>query len=42
MAEIKKREARKIDIYKAWCKGCGICPALCSTGVLAKGEAGYL
>jgi 2-oxoglutarate ferredoxin oxidoreductase subunit delta len=37
----KKREKPKIDIYKAWCKGCGICVAFCPTGVLAKDEAGY-
>ena len=36
----KKREEPKIDIYKAWCKACGICVAFCPTGVLAKDEAG--
>jgi 2-oxoglutarate ferredoxin oxidoreductase subunit delta len=36
----KKREEPKIDIYKAWCKGCGICVAFCPTGALAKDEAG--
>jgi 2-oxoglutarate ferredoxin oxidoreductase subunit delta len=42
MAEIKKKkEGPKIDIFKAWCKGCGICVAFCPTGVLAKDEAGY-
>ena len=42
MTESKKRkEGPKIDIYKAWCKGCGICAAFCPTGVLAKDEAGY-
>ena len=42
VAETKKRkEAAKIDIYKAWCKACGICVAFCPTGVLAKDEAGY-
>jgi 2-oxoglutarate ferredoxin oxidoreductase subunit delta len=37
----KKKEIPKIDIYKAWCKACGICVAFCPTGVLAKDEAGY-
>ena len=37
----KKKENPKIDIYKAWCKACGICVAFCPTGVLAKDEAGY-
>lgn len=37
----KKREKPKIDIYRAWCKACGICIAFCPTGVLAKDEAGY-
>jgi len=42
MAEIKKKkEEPKIDIFRAWCKGCGICVAFCPTGVLAKDEAGY-
>ncbi len=36
----KKREAPKIDIFKAWCKGCGICVAFCPTGALARDEAG--
>ena len=37
----KKREEPKIDIYKAWCKACGICVAFCPTGALANDEAGY-
>lgn len=42
MAETKKpKEPPRIDIYKAWCKACGICVAFCPTGVLAKDEAGY-
>lgn len=36
----KKREEPKIDIYKAWCKACGICVAFCPTGALAKDETG--
>jgi 2-oxoglutarate ferredoxin oxidoreductase subunit delta len=31
----------RIDIFKAWCKACGICVAFCPTGALAKDEAGY-
>ena len=42
MAEAKKKKQEpKIDIYKAWCKGCGICVAFCPTGALAKDEAGF-
>lgn len=42
MAEPKKpKEPPRIDIFKAWCKACGICVAFCPTGVLAKDEAGY-
>jgi len=41
MAEVKKRRGeQKIDIYRAWCKACGICVAFCPTGALAKDEAG--
>ena len=36
----KKKEESKIDIFKAWCKACGICVAFCPTGALAKDEAG--
>ena len=35
-----KKEEPKIDIYRAWCKSCGICVAFCPTGALAKDEAG--
>lgn len=41
MVETKKREIPKIDIFKAWCKACGICVAFCPTGVLANDETGY-
>lgn len=37
----KKKDIPKIDIYKAWCKACGICVAFCPTGVLAIDEGGY-
>jgi 2-oxoglutarate ferredoxin oxidoreductase subunit delta len=36
----KKKDESRIDIYKAWCKACGICVAFCPTGALAKDEAG--
>mgnify|MGYP001027411623 CR=1 FL=1 len=37
----QKKEVANIDIYRAWCKACGICAAFCPTGVLARDEAGY-
>ena len=41
MAETKKKkETPKIDIFRAWCKACGICVAFCPTGALARDEAG--
>ncbi len=40
-AQKKRRDLPKIDIYKAWCKACGICAAFCPTGVLGRDEAGY-
>ncbi|MEJ2724076.1 MAG: ferredoxin family protein [Deltaproteobacteria bacterium] len=30
----KPRKAGKIRINREWCKGCGICVAFCSKGVL--------
>ncbi len=36
----KVKDVPDIDIYKAWCKGCGICAAFCPTGTLAMDEAG--
>jgi 2-oxoglutarate ferredoxin oxidoreductase subunit delta len=42
MAEEKQRKAPpNIDIFKAWCKACGICAHFCPTGVLGRDEAGY-
>ncbi|MCX5805876.1 MAG: 4Fe-4S binding protein [Proteobacteria bacterium] len=42
MTDVRKdKEPPDIDIYKAWCKACGICAAFCPTGVLARDEAGY-
>ena len=37
----KAKEAPNIDIYRAWCKACGICTAFCPAGALARDEAGY-
>lgn len=42
MAESQtEKETPNIDIYKAWCKGCGICAAFCPTGALARDEVGF-
>lgn len=40
-ADRKKKSPEKIDIYRAWCKACGICASFCPTGVLGRDEAGY-
>jgi len=37
----KNKGNPEIDIYKAWCKACGICASFCPTNVLARDEAGY-
>lgn len=31
----------RINIFKAWCKACGICAAFCPAKVLARDEGGY-
>jgi 2-oxoglutarate ferredoxin oxidoreductase subunit delta len=36
----KKKSPPRIDIFKAWCKGCGICAAFCPKKALAIDEAG--
>lgn len=30
-----------VEIYKSWCKGCGICVAVCPQDVLAMAADGY-
>ena len=37
----KRKAVRRIDIFKAWCKACGICVAFCPRGVLVIDEEGY-
>ena len=37
----KKKKGYEIDIYRAWCKACGICVAFCPAKVLDRGEDGY-
>jgi 2-oxoglutarate ferredoxin oxidoreductase subunit delta len=37
----KKKKIPTIDIFKAWCKGCGICVAFCPKNALALDDAGY-
>ena len=41
MSDSKKKKAPNIDIFRAWCKACGICVAFCPAGVLARDEGGY-
>ncbi|HSR13831.1 MAG TPA: 4Fe-4S binding protein [Thermodesulfobacteriota bacterium] len=35
-----KKEKTKIEVYKSWCKRCGICVAFCPVNVLAQDETG--
>ncbi len=35
-----KKGKHTIEIYKSWCKRCGICVAFCPAGVLAQDESG--
>jgi len=41
VSKTKKKEPPYIDIYRAWCKACGICVAFCPTSVLGRDESGY-
>ena len=34
------KEAPRIDIFRKWCKACGICVAFCPSGALARDEEG--
>ncbi len=36
----KRAKVVAIDVFKAWCKGCGICVAFCPKEVLAQDEEG--
>ena len=38
---LKKKDLPEVDVYKAWCKACGICVAFCPTGAISRDEAGY-
>lgn len=38
--DIKKAAPPRIDIFKGWCKGCGICVAFCPKKALALDETG--
>jgi 2-oxoglutarate ferredoxin oxidoreductase subunit delta len=35
-----KKGKYSIEIYKSWCKRCGICAAFCPAGVLAQDGSG--
>jgi 2-oxoglutarate ferredoxin oxidoreductase subunit delta len=39
-AEGKERKHFDINVYRDWCKGCGICAALCPKQVLSRNEEG--
>lgn len=41
MSGDNKKVTPNIDLYRAWCKACGICASFCPTGVLGRDEAGY-
>jgi 2-oxoglutarate ferredoxin oxidoreductase subunit delta len=38
--EAKERKQFDINVYRDWCKGCGICAALCPKQVLSRNEEG--
>jgi 2-oxoglutarate ferredoxin oxidoreductase subunit delta len=38
--EAKERKHFNINVYRDWCKGCGLCVALCPKQVLSRNEAG--
>jgi 2-oxoglutarate ferredoxin oxidoreductase subunit delta len=40
-ATSNRQKVVSIDVFKAWCKGCGICVAFCPKEVLAQDEEGY-
>jgi 2-oxoglutarate ferredoxin oxidoreductase subunit delta len=35
-----KKGKHHIEVYKSWCKRCGICVAFCPAGVLEQDESG--
>jgi 2-oxoglutarate ferredoxin oxidoreductase subunit delta len=35
-----KKDQYNIEVYKSWCKKCGICVAFCPAGVLAQDDSG--
>ncbi|RTZ93489.1 MAG: 4Fe-4S ferredoxin [Deltaproteobacteria bacterium] len=37
----KRKKVVSIDVFKAWCKGCGICISFCPKEVLAQDEDGH-
>ncbi|ABC78290.1 4Fe-4S dicluster domain-containing protein [Syntrophus aciditrophicus] len=37
----KKKGPSHIDVFREWCKGCGICVAFCPKQVLALDENGH-
>lgn len=38
--EAKERRHFDIQVYRDWCKGCGICAALCPKQVLGRNDEG--
>jgi 2-oxoglutarate ferredoxin oxidoreductase subunit delta len=39
-SESKPKKLFDVHIYRDWCKGCGICAALCPKQVLSRNEEG--
>jgi 2-oxoglutarate ferredoxin oxidoreductase subunit delta len=37
-----RKGKNSIEIYKSWCKRCGICAAFCPAGVLAQDDSGLV
>ena len=37
----RNRQMNRVEIFKGWCKKCGICIAFCPRGVLTTGDDGF-
>jgi 2-oxoglutarate ferredoxin oxidoreductase subunit delta len=40
-AKPASREKKKLNVYRSWCKRCGICEAFCPKGALERDAQGF-